>query len=60
MVLRESPYVGGQVISDNYLENDEFELSCDEYAEIFNELMRPMKATHYFEVLPKVFKTPYI
>jgi len=55
MVLRESPYVGGQVISDNYLENDEFELSCDEYAEIFNELMRPMRTTRCYDALPNIF-----
>jgi len=44
-VLEESSYKGDQVISDTSLEYDEFELSCDEYVEIFKELMRPRRAT---------------
>ena len=45
MVLREGPYEDDQATSDTSYEYDEFELSCDEYVEIFKELMRPRRAT---------------
>jgi len=54
-ILEESIYEDNQARSDASLEYNEFELSCDKYAWILNELMRPMRATHCFDVLPKDF-----
>jgi len=44
MVLEESPHKGDQTTSDTTVKYDELELSCDEYVEILNELMRPRRA----------------
>jgi len=57
MVLGESPYEGNQPISGTSLEYDRFELSYDEFVEIFSELIRP---THYFDVLPKIFNNSLV
>ena len=59
IVLGESSYKGDQAISNTSLEYDEFELSCDEYVEIFNKLMRLGRVTQCFDVLPKVFNNSY-
>ena len=59
MVLGKDPYVSDQALSDTSREYDEFELSCDEYVEIFNELMRPRRVTQCFGVFPKVFNNSY-
>jgi len=45
MVLEESPYEVDQATSDTSFKYDEFEFSCNEYVEIFNVLIRPMRAT---------------
>ena len=55
MVLEESPYAGDQATSEISLDYDEFGLYCDEYVEIFKELMRRRRATHCFDVPLKIF-----
>ena len=55
MMLGEGPYTIYQATSDASCEYDEFELSCDEYDEIFNELMRPMRTTRCYDALPNIF-----
>jgi len=57
--VKESPYEGDQATSDTSLEYDEFELSCDEYIEIFNKRMRARSNAHCFDVLPKIFSNSY-
>jgi len=59
MVLGESPYRGNQATSGTSLEYDKFELSCDRYVDIFNEIMRPRRVTHCFHVCPKIFNNFY-
>jgi len=59
MVLGGSSYKGDQATSETTLEYDGFELSFNEYIKIFNELMRHMRAMHYFDVLPKIFNNYY-
>ena len=58
IMARESPYECNQAKRDTSLEYEEFELSYDEYAEIFNELMRLRRATHCFDVVQKILTTP--
>jgi len=58
-MLTEGPYASDQAISDTSHEYDEFKLSCDEYVEIFNELMRPRKATHCYDSLLKIFNNSH-
>jgi len=60
MVLEESPSKSDQATSDASLGYDEFELSCDEYIAIFNELKRCTTATHCFDVLRKIFSSSSI
>lgn len=59
MVLGESICDGDQATRATSLEYDEFKLSCDEFVDIFNELMRLSRATHCFDVLPKIFNNSY-
>ena len=54
MVLGESLYECDQATSDTSLEYDEFERSYDEYVEISR------RATHCFDVVPKIFDDSYI
>jgi len=60
MVLEESSYVNDQATSDTSIEYDELELSCDEYAMIFNELIIPRRAPRCFDVFLKFFNNFYI
>jgi len=59
MALGENLYEDDQTTRGTSLEYYEFELSCDEYVEIFNELMRARRATYCFDVLPKMFNNSY-
>ena len=59
MVLGEDPFVSDQATSDISCEYDDFEISCDEYVEIFNELMRPRRATQFYNVLLRIFNNYY-
>jgi len=59
MVLGKNPYANDQATSYISREYDDFEIFCDEYIEIFNELMRPRRTTQCFDVLPKIFNNAY-
>jgi len=59
MVLEESLYAADQATSDTSLEYNEFELSCDVYLEICNELIRLRRVSHCFDVLPNIFNNFY-
>jgi len=59
MLLREWSYVSDQATSDSSCEYDEFELSCDEYVEISNELKSPRRATCCYDTLPMIFLSSY-
>ena len=47
-------------MNDPSLEYNEFELSCDEYIGIFNELMRPRRVAYCFGVPPKIFNSSWM
>jgi len=58
-VFGEGLYEDDQATSDTSLKCDEFELTCNESIEIFNELMSPRSATRCYEALPKIFNNSY-
>ena len=59
VVLGEGPYANDEATSNTFHEYDDFEITCDEYVQIFNELMRPRRATQCFDILLKIFNNSY-
>ena len=59
MVLAEDPYASDQATSDISCEYNDFEISCDDYVEIFKEIMTRRRATQCYAVLPKIFNNYY-
>ena len=57
--LGEGLYKGDQAASDTSFQYVDFELSYDEYVEIFSEFIRPRRARNYFDVLQKIFNNSF-